>query len=315
MRLHMFIFHVLMLSVLACNQDDSNHDNGNNNGTDQGNKKPSNPKYIYFTNPFNGTIQKTDGKVITTLDTPGGAPSGLAIGADNFLYVCNEKLKFISRYKLDGTKVGDDFGSIGLTYTGIAVASDGELYASQNDGTYNQGLVVRYKPESGLADGSSFSDDTEVAAYTPVHTTSYFEGIVFGPDGNLYCAGKRSGTISVYQGPDGEKPGEFIKDLEGVSQATCLTFGPDDKLYVTEYNNSVVKRYNGTTFELFTTDNINKPCGIVFGKDGYIYIANTGGSAYISRCEGLDSATPGKFIEYFANIPEGGPEYMVMLDE
>jgi WD40 repeat protein len=273
------------------------------------------PNTFIFTNPFNGTIQKTDGEIITTLSTPGGAPSGLAIGADDNLYVSNEKLKFISRYKLDGTKLGDDFASIGRTYTGITMGPDGELYASQNDGTYSQGVVERYKPESGLADGSSFSDDTEIAAYTPVHTTSYFEGIVFGPDGNLYCAGKRSGTISVYQGPEDEKPGELIKDLEGVSQATCLTFGPDDKRYVTEDNNNIVKRYNGTAFEVFTTDNINSPCGIVFGKDGYIYIANAGGSGYISRCAGLDSAQPGKFLEYFATIPQGGPVYMVMLDE
>jgi subtilisin-like proprotein convertase family protein len=77
------------------------------------------------------------------------------------------------------------------------------------------------------------------------------EGLVIGPDGNLYVASKNNSEVLEYQGPNSTTtPGAFITTfvppgLGGLSSPEGLTFGPDGELYVTSDDNNQVLRYTG----------------------------------------------------------------------
>ncbi|MDP9048897.1 MAG: hypothetical protein M3N14_12230 [Bacteroidota bacterium] len=274
------------------------------------------PVVIYYSNPFAGTLERTDGHSITVLAKPGGFPSGLAMGLDHSLYLGSQMLKTLCRYTAKGEVMGKAFGT-GHTYTGMAIGPDNKLYAAENDGTSANGQVERYQVPTEIANGTLLAD-SNLAAYTKVHASSYFEGLAFGPDGNLYCASKHSNSILVYQGPKGKKPGALIKEMAGADQASGLAFGPDGKLYVSGFSNNTIARFNGKTFETFITgSNLKGPMGIAFGKDGYIYVANTGfgRDGNIARFQGPNGTSPGKFVDIFASMLSGGPVYLVIADK
>jgi DNA-binding beta-propeller fold protein YncE len=130
------------------------------------------------------------------------------------------------------------------------------------------------------------------------------DGLVFGPDGNLYvCSSKELGSILRYDGITGDplpsrgnSGATFVSEGSGgltfggpVEGGAWLIFGPDGNLYVPSGGigrppaESNVLRFNGTTGEFIDafvpagSGGLAGLGGLVFGPDGNLYVnANTG---------------------------------------
>ena len=163
------------------------------------------------------------------------------------------------QYKADGTFVGSFVPDLPLntctvpppTNTipgefhprGIVLGSDGLLYISNYPCLASglKGQVLRFDPKKGR-----FKDvfiDSSNDLNRP-------EGLVFGPDGNLYITSFRSSAtpqtvdndkILVFQGPSGGSPGMFVNEIDLYTAVTpdrprvyaqALLFGPGGKLFV-----------------------------------------------------------------------------------
>ena len=159
------------------------------------------------------------------------------------------------------------------------------------------------------------------------------DGIVFGPDGNLYVTVQPNSPLTVngactliprpaaclgsvlrYDGATGAFIDIFIPLASGgLISPTFLTFGPDGNLYVSDFHDGTVKRYNGATgafMGVFATG-AALPQGLQFGPDGNLYVAD---EVNIVRYNGTTGASMGVFVAAGAgglNTPQGltfGPD-------
>jgi len=137
---------------------------------------------------------------------------------------------------------------------GVVVGPDGLLYVSnfRDLATGLGGHVLRFDPETGDFKGV-FIDSTGGVTCDCVNELNRPEGLVFGPDGNIYITSFRANPndtdkILIFAGPGKPNPGTFLDkiDLELVGQnpadypanpqerafAQALLFGPGGFLYV-----------------------------------------------------------------------------------
>jgi hypothetical protein len=121
---------------------------------------------------------------------------------------------------------------------GVVIGPDGLLYVSNAPNLAGlDGQVLVYHPGTGMFPVIFVSNDTcNCDLNRP-------EGLVFGPDGNLYVASFRANPndtdkILVFAGPAKSNPGAFIGQIvldqvgDFRAYAQALLFGPDDKLFV-----------------------------------------------------------------------------------
>ena len=153
------------------------------------------------------------------------------------------------------------------------------------------------------------------------------DGLVFGPDGNLYVCSLGTNSILRYDGITGDplpSPGNsgaaFVPSgsgglsfgTVGVSGRGCLVFGPDGNLYVTSGGlnappgSSSVLRFSGTTGEFIDgfvpagSGGLTGPRALVFGPDGNLYVnSSDAGPGTVLRYDG----TTGAFMDNF--VPAG----------
>jgi DNA-binding beta-propeller fold protein YncE len=111
------------------------------------------------------------------------------------------------------------------------------------------------------------------------------EGLVFGPNGNLFVADETTNSVLEYNGTTGSFVSDFVPSGSGaLFRPQGLTFGPDGNLYVStssqDFTNRVLK-FDGTrgTF-LSAIPIVTAPSsasgaplttGLAFGTDGNLY--------------------------------------------
>ena len=152
------------------------------------------------------------------------------------------------------------------------------LYVSVRNIESTGGAVLRFNPKSGAFLGTFAASDSTNDLQRP-------EGLVFGPDGNLYITSFRASTsdtdkIDIFAGPKGVQPGAFLGkiDLDQVGGdrafAQALLFGPDGKLFVPitggdPHTTGTVRRYDVTTkaFDIFITSaHLGQPFYLTFSQ-------------------------------------------------
>jgi DNA-binding beta-propeller fold protein YncE len=214
----------------------------------------------------NGTILRYDGfsgafkgpLVNFTSDQSPVAPRGIALW--NYLFVASDEGedKFddgrLCVYTTDGVAIlpGLEAPSDGPAAKphfhprAVVIGPDGMLYVSNAPNTPDQGnlggQILRYNPRTLKFDKVFTGDETFADFNRP-------EGLVFGPDGNLYVTsfadlsgahGDDTDKILVFAGPNQRNPGIFLYkiDLDTTSKlpdraaAQALLFGPNGFLYV-----------------------------------------------------------------------------------
>jgi DNA-binding beta-propeller fold protein YncE len=121
---------------------------------------------------------------------------------------------------------------------GVVIGPDGLLYVS-NDPVLggNGGHILRYDPATQNFKDIFVSNDVCNCDFNRP------EGLVFGPDGNLYVTSFQASSsdtdkILIFAGPFSRKPGAFLAkiDLDQVGDdrayAQALLFGPEGRLFV-----------------------------------------------------------------------------------
>ena len=156
---------------------------------------------------------------------------------------------------------------------GVVIGPDGFLYVS-NDPVLGGtgGHVLRFDPAARNFKDIFVSNDVCNCDFNRP------EGLVFGPDGNLYVTSFQASSIDtdkilIFAGPYSRNPGAFLAkiDLDQVGQdrafAQALLFGPEGRLFVpitafTGGSAGQVRRYNVNDRDNISYD-IFVPAGLI----------------------------------------------------
>ncbi len=173
--------------------------------------------------------------------------------------------------------------------------------------------VLRYNGTTG-----AFLDD-----FADANQVTDPRTVLFGPDGNLYVDdGNGTGAVLRYDGTTGAFLGDFVPyGSGGLSHPSGMVFGPDGKndgkldLYVASAGTNNVLHFDGTTgaflgqFVPSGSGGLDHGCGMVFGPDGNLYIADLPApptTSEVLRYEGPNGPNPGAFLGTFIPSGSGG---------
>jgi DNA-binding beta-propeller fold protein YncE len=161
---------------------------------------------------------------------------------------------------------------------GVVIGPDGLLYVAVRNFNPLGGEVMRFNPATGAFLGDFVDSNSTNDLNRP-------EGLVFGPDGNLYVTSFRSDAsdtdkILVFKGTTGAYLGKI--DLDQVNQprafAQALLFGPGGKLFVpitgSGPDTGKVRRYDVSTgtFDVFIPPSAS---GGLLGMPWYLTFGDT----------------------------------------
>ncbi|MGA3023791.1 MAG: choice-of-anchor D domain-containing protein [Bryobacteraceae bacterium] len=255
------------------------------------------------------SIKRYDGNTGAFIDVfvaPGAGglsgPTHPTFGPDGNLYVGSIYTHSVKRYNGTTGAYIDDFlppgSGGGISPYDVTFGPDGNLYvASGWDNSPGSGHVKRFNGTTG-----AYIDD-----FVPSGSggLDYAQGLVFGPDGNLYVADNSASAILRYDGTTGAFIGVFAPANGG--DPTSLTFGPDGNLYVSMWNAHQVERYNGATgadmgaFVPTGSGDLDWDYAIAFGPDGNLYETER----YSHSVKSFDGNT-GAYIGDFVSSGSGG---------
>jgi hypothetical protein len=161
---------------------------------------------------------------------------------------------------------------------GVVIGPDGLLYVAVRNFNPLGGEVMRFDPVSGAFLGDFVDSNSTNDLNRP-------EGLVFGPDGNLYVTSFRANAgdndkILEFKGTTGAYLGKIDLDVVGGDRAfaQALLFGPGGKLFVPITGNGPdtgeVRRYDVSTgtFDVFVPPNAS---GGPLGMPWYLTFGDT----------------------------------------
>jgi DNA-binding beta-propeller fold protein YncE len=236
------------------------------------------PRGLIFRNPgqllvvnqnsntnFNGEVLRYNGETGVPLGAvvPGSdanapfAPRGMVLGLDHTLYVADDgnldgvTLGRLTRFNSEtGAFLGDlkPTGFSGDFYPrSVVIGPDGLVYASVRNIAATGGEIMRWDPTTGQFLGV-------FAASNAANDLNRPEGLVFGPDGNLYVASFRANAadtdkIVEFSGSTGAYAGKIDLDAVGGPRAfaQALEFGPGGQLFVPITADGSIRSYDVAT--------------------------------------------------------------------
>ncbi len=195
------------------------------------------------------------------------------------------------------------------------VGPDGNLYLSNAGGSGDpvlrfDGATLSPLPAPGQYGSTFVAAGSSALSVNPGH-------IVFGPDGNLFLLDPSGGAVYRFKGSTGvplPAPGQsgatFVPaGSGGLASPYDLVFGRDDNLYITDFGDNVIRRYDGTTgaplpaagqsgavFVPRGSGGLLATGGIAVGLDGNLYVSDFDLSAVLrySGTTGDPLPAPGK---------------------
>jgi streptogramin lyase len=193
------------------------------------------------------------GAFVSTFVPPGSGnlfPLGGAFGPDGNFYLSESNTDSILRYNgKTGASMGAFVAAGGAPNPAALIFRHGFLYVANSS---SPGSVQRFNATTG-----AFVD-----FFVPANTLlngglETPEGLVFGPDGNLYVTtgGGGGGGVLRYNGTTGAFIDAFVPPGNvRLTSARDVAFGPDGNLYVSNFAfPGNILRYNGTTGAFINT--------------------------------------------------------------
>ncbi len=183
----------------------------------------------------------------------------------------------ILRYADDGTPLGaivPPGGDQGVAFpAGIALGPDGLLYVSNQPSSLGAGSdsIVQVDPATGAVATVIALPD----GYAPA-------GLQFGPqDGLLYVsrnggfqAGQGTGSVDRFDVSTGQMVDSVVVNL---TQPTGLLFDRHGHLYVSDFGDATIVKYNPATGRqrtLVQDPNLATPAGLRIGPDRNLYVVD-----------------------------------------
>jgi sugar lactone lactonase YvrE len=210
---------------------------------------------------------------------------------------------------------------VGMGMMALAPWAFADLFVSTGD---HSGNILQYDERTGEFLGEFISSGSGGLVLP--------NGLIFGPDGNLYVCSLGTNSILRFDGITGDPlpspgnsgatfvpsgSGELSFGTIGVSGSEWLIFGPNGNLYATSGGlnappgSSTVLRFNGKTGEFIDafvpagSGGLAGPRALVFGPDGNLYVnCSDPAPGPVLRYDG----TTGAFLDIFvsaANNPFG----------
>ncbi len=147
----------------------------------------------------------------------------------------------------------------------VAQSVNIELFVSSR----NTNSVKRFNGETG-----EYLDDFVIAGSGGLSAP---QEVRFGTDGNLLVSGRGDTHILEYDGQTGTFIGNFTSGYD-LDNPTKMTFGPDGKIYVSQWGTlkKKVARFNAVTGQFvdeFTKTDLNKASGHAWDSEGNLYVA------------------------------------------
>lgn len=260
---------------------------------------------------------------------------GFIFGPDRNLYVVNAYFKYSEILKFTGelNKNGQhDFAGVFVkrhpdTNPGIdhpfnaAFDSDGNLYVSSQ----NTNLVARYHGpvsktgQAGmpmpLPEGVDLKVDPPPGTFVPsakIASNGLLDvrAVIFAPNKDLYVADRAADCVRIYEDRTGRYLRNLVSRSDQLDKPIHLLFSPDGRyLLIGSGGNDSILRHDidqrsTSVFVPSKSGGLNGPAGMVFGDDGFLYVASRN-TKEILRYNANDGTPFGKpFIKELGDYPE-----------